>query len=150
MFSCVTNMKIIDVEMEVEDLAKFMFIKNVDNVPLEISMGGLENNKDMYYFCLDLFCKGLILLFSNDGKSVAVENLSLDDFEKVKKKMECAGIAVKLEVISTTYNEMRQESLTNLKEIEQQGDNEPLESYKFILNTILYRYTVSFSIFRNI
>lgn len=143
-------MKILDVEMEIEDFAEFMFVKNIDNIPLEVSMGGLENNKDMYYFCLDLFCKGLVLLFSKDGKSVAVEELSLDDFERVKKKMSCAGINVALQVLPITEHDLNDGSLTNLKEIDQQGDNEPLENYKFILNTNPYKYIVSFSIFRNL
>jgi hypothetical protein len=143
-------MKILDVEMEVEDFAEFMFIRNTDNKPLEVYMGGLDNNKDMYYFCLDLFCKGLVMLFSNNGKSVSIEELSQDDFNLVKAKMACAGINVYLEVAQTSPEDLNNGSLTNLKDIDMLGDNMSLENYKFILNTIPYKYIVSFSLFRNI
>lgn len=136
--------------MEIEDFADFMFIRNTDNKPLEVSMGGLDNNKDMYFFCLDLFCKGLVLLFSNDGHSVAVEELSQDDFNLVKTKMACAGINVHLEVKQTVLENLNDGSLTNLKDIDMQDDNMPLENYKFELNTYPYKYIISFSLFRNI
>ena len=135
--------------MEVEDFAEFMFLRNTDNKPLEVSMGGLDNNKDMYYFCLDLFCKGLVMLFSSNGKSVSVEELSHDDFNLVKTKMACAGINVFLEVAQTSHEDLNNGSLTNLKDIDMLGDNMSLETYKFILNTIPYKYIISFSLFRN-
>lgn len=145
-----TIMKILDVEMEVEDFADFMFIKNVDNKPLEVSMGGLENNKDMYCFCLDLFCKGLVLMFSKDGKSVSIEDLTFDDFQLAKRKMACAGINVSLDILPSSFDDIKSGHLTNLKDIDEQNDNLPLEDYKFILHTLPYKYIVSFSIFRNI
>jgi hypothetical protein len=142
-------MKILDVEMEVEDFADFMFVRNTDNKPIEVSMGGLENNKDMYYFCLDLFCKGLVMLFSKDGKSISVEELSQNDFNLVKTKMACAGINVHLEVAQTSPEDFNNGSLTNLKDIDMLEDNMSLENYKFVLNTIPYKYIISFSLFRN-
>ncbi len=143
-------MNMIDVEMEIEDLANFMFQKNVNNVPLELSMSGIENNKDMYYFCLDLFCKGLIQLFSKDGKSVTIEELTYDDFQLVKSKMSCAGIHVSLEVIASSNEREKTNYLTNLHEIDKDDNNKPLHDYKFILNTIPCQYVVSFSLFHNV
>lgn len=143
-------MKVIDLEMEVDDLAELMFQKNINNVPLELCMSGIENNKDMYYFCLDLFCKGLILLFSQDDKSVTVEDLTYEDFNLVKSKMSCAGIQVSLDVIPSSNEHIQTETLTNLREIEKEPNNKPLNDYKFILNTKVCLYVVSFSLFHNL
>lgn len=143
-------MKILDVEMEIDDFAEFMFLKNVSNIPLEISMGLIESNKDLYCFCLDLFCKGLVLMFSKDSKSVLVEELSFNDFECVKRKMACAGINVNLDVVPMSPQDFSSANLTNLKDLDSLGENEPLEQYKFILNTVPYKYIVSFSLFHNV
>jgi hypothetical protein len=143
-------MNFLDVDMQINDLAEFIFVKNVNNVPIEISMDGIENNKDMYYFCLDLFCKGLILLFSNDGRSVSVEDLTFEDFGIVKTKMSCAGIRVTLDVQEISIETLQNKSLTNLTDIEKEDEHKPLEDYKFILNTIPFYYTISFSLFHNV
>jgi hypothetical protein len=143
-------MNFLDVEMEIEDLAEFMFIKNTHNVPLQLTMGGLENNKDVYYFCLDLFCKGLVLLFSKDGQSVSIEELSFNDFDIVRAKMACAGIRVSLDVIPSSNEHIQNKPITNLQDISIEDDNRNLEEYKFILNTLPYQYIVSFALFLNV
>lgn len=144
------NMKFLDIEITIDDVAEFIFIKNVNNVPIEITMGGIENNKDMFYFCLDLFCKGLIMLFSKDGKSVSVEELTLEDFRVVQTKMSCAGIRLALDVQTESNEASQNKTLTNLSDTERESDTKPLEEYKFILNTIPFCYTVSFSLFHNV
>lgn len=143
-------MKVLDVEMEIDEFAEFMFKRNINNIPLELSIGGLENNKDIFYFCLDLFCKGLVILFSKDGKSVEVEQLCMDDFELVKKKMSCAGIQVSLNVLPTPHETINNEQITNLHEIHMDMDDRPLEDYKFVLNTSPYQYSITFSLFHNV
>ena len=143
-------MTFLDIEMTIEDLAEMIFVKNVSNVPIEISMGGIENNKDMFYFCLDLFCKGLIILFSKDGKSVSIEELTFEDFRVVQSKMSCAGIRVTLDMQVASNEVSQNKTLTNLHDTENEDDHKPLEDYKFILNTNPYQFTVSFSLFHNV
>lgn len=85
--------KLVDlsVEMCIDDLANFMFLKNTNDAIIELSLGGIENNKDLFFFCLDLFCKGLVFLYGNDGK-VNVDTLGEEQFNTVKRKMSLAGI----------------------------------------------------------
>jgi hypothetical protein len=142
-----------DVEMEVNDLADFMFKRNVNNVVLDLSLGGIENNKDLFFFILDLFCKGLVLLFGGEQKSVDVDSITLDDFGTVKEKMGCAGININLayypndiELQDGEVVEMSKRALLNLDEINNAPDNKPLEEYVFKLLTIKNQYIISFNL----
>lgn len=83
--------------LEIDELAQFLFQTNTCNAIIELRLGGIEDNKDLFYFCLDLFCKGLVLLFGNDNR-IIVNNISLEQFQKVKTKMANAGINVCLTV----------------------------------------------------
>jgi hypothetical protein len=142
-----------DVEMEVSDLADFMFKRNVNNVVLDLSLGGIENNKDLFFFILDLFCKGLVLLFGGEQNSVDVDTITLDCFNIVKEKMGCAGININLayypndiELQDGEVVEMSKRTLINLDEINNAHDNKPLEEYVFKLLTIKNQYVISFNL----
>ena len=43
------------VDMHINNLAEFMFLRNVNDAKLVMSLGGIEDAKDLFYFCLDLF-----------------------------------------------------------------------------------------------
>lgn len=146
-----------DVEMEVSDLADFMFKRNVNNVVLDLSLGGIENNKDLFYFILDLFCKGLVLLFGGEENSVDVDAITLEDFNVVKEKMGCAGININLLVYPSDIElqdgnvvEMSKRTLLNLDEINNAPDNKPLEEYVFKLLTLKNQYVISFNLIHRV
>lgn len=142
-----------DVEMEVSDLADFMFKRNVNNVVLELSLGGIENNKDLFFFILDLFCKGLVLLFGGEDNSVDVDTITMDNFNIVKEKMLCAGININMAFYPNDIDlqdgevvEMSKRALLNLDEINASPDNKPLDEYVFKLLTIKNQFVISFNL----
>lgn len=141
--------KFLDVNMEVNDLAEFMFVKNVNNVSLELSLGGIENNKDLFCFVLDLFCKGLVLMFGADGKSVNIEDITMDNFQMLSEKMICAGIHVNLQMFPADIsdeNGQPQRAMLNLDEINTASEHQPLESYEFKVQNASHTYIVSFNL----
>ena len=83
--------------MHINDLADFIFIKNVNDSIIQLSLNGVEDMKDLFYFCLDLFCKGLVILFGQDNK-VEVEIITLEQFMLLRKKMANAGININLNI----------------------------------------------------
>lgn len=142
-----------DVEMEVSDLADFMFKSNVNNVVLELSLGGIENNKDLFFFILDLFCKGLVLMFGGEDNSVDVDTITMDNFNIVKEKMLCAGININMAFYPNDIDlqdgevvEMSKRALLNLDEINASPDNKPLDEYVFKLLTIKNQFVISFNL----
>lgn len=139
--------------MEVSDLADFMFKRNVNNVVLDLSLGGIENNKDFFYFILDLFCKGLVLLFGGEENSVDVDTITMDNFKIVKEKMLCAGININMAYYPNDIDlqdgevvDMSKRTVLNLDEINSSPDNKPLEEYVFKLLTIKNQYIISFNL----
>lgn len=135
--------------IEIEALAKIMFIDNVNDAQIELSLGGIENNKDLFYFCLDLFCKGLVLLFGSNNR-VELDKLSIEQFEVVRKKMENAGVNVKLKL----YQDIREEEekvkvSVNISNIENLDDNLDLKEYAFVVHTPSLVYNINFELFHN-
>lgn len=154
----------LEVDMHVNDLADFMFTKNTNNALIELSLGGIENNKDLFFFCLDLFCKGLVILHGTDNK-VNLDSITMEQFGDIKNKMELAGIQVNLELIAIPENENTTISLIsdedcisepddvqaitnsiNINEIEQEYDHKQLNEYIFRLKMDKFIFLITFNL----
>lgn len=146
-----------NVELEVEHLAEFMFVKNINNCKLELSLGGVENNKDLFFFLLDLFCKGLVLTFGKGSNTLDLDSLTYDQFNVIKKKMECAGIATHLNVIPVPQEQEQDQeqdeddakiNFTNLnvQELSMDSDSKPLHEYVFKVKTPTISYSLYFEL----
>jgi len=145
-----------DVELHIDELATFVFLRNVNNAILDLSLGGIENNKDLFFFCLDLFCKGLVLMVGN-GISVTLEDLTMDDFVKIKTKMICAGIEPILEIFPSDVDETQEqnnEAITvrnklNLDELQNMDDNSPMSDFMFKVCNKNTTFVVCFKLIHN-
>lgn len=136
------------VDMKIDHLAEFMFTKNTNNAQLQLSLGGIENNKDLFFFCLDIFCKGLVLMFGNGSNSVNVEDITMDNFSAIREKMLCAGIDVKLTVYPADIDDENpvQQPAINLDDINSNDNDLPLQEYEFKVTTPTMIYIISFNI----
>jgi hypothetical protein len=151
----------LEVDMHVNDLAEFMFTKNKSNALIELSLGGIENNKDLFFFCLDLFCKGLVILHGTENK-VDLDSITMEQFGDIKNKMELAGIQVNLELTALPENENTTISLigendepadvqaitnsVNINEIDQEYDHKELHEYVFRLKMDKFIYLITFNL----
>lgn len=136
-----------DVDMHINDLAEFMFLRNVNDAKLALSLGGIEDHKDLFYFCLDLFCKGIVLMYGQGSNKVNIDDITQDQFMLLHKKMLCAGIKVTLDVYEDLPCEAKQEGPSlNIGDIEQEPSFLPLNDYRFILRAINMVYQVTFDI----
>jgi hypothetical protein len=141
-----------DVEMQIQDLAEFMFLRNVNNVSIELSLGGIESNKDLFYFLLDLFCKGLVLMFGN-GNSVDIDTLNEQNFMQIREKLLCAGLEVTLNMYPSDIEGDEFEATPasiNLQEIETAEENKPLNEYEFKVTNKYMIYVVSFNLIHRV
>lgn len=151
-----------EVDMHVDDLAEFLFLKNVNNVSVELSLGGIENNKDLFFFCLDLFCKGLVFLYGEGTKSVTIDKLTEKQFQYIQNKMLCAGIHVNLVVFpldieldvvdteaSTSQISQQNKCVLNVDELTRAPDSMPIKDYEFKLFNNDMMYVISFELIHN-
>jgi hypothetical protein len=92
--------------VELEALAKYIFVENVNDNYVHIEVDGIGNAHDMFCFCVELMYKGLHLLYGNDvqdGENVKhvinIDNISIEQFATFQRKMRLAGVDVSLQVI---------------------------------------------------
>ena len=51
--------------IDIDALAPMIFLKNPNDLPIELNILDLKNTKDIFYFCTDLFLKGLFFMNAN-------------------------------------------------------------------------------------
>jgi hypothetical protein len=127
--------------INMNDLAEILFIKNVDNdsITISISGNGLKNTKDIFSFYLNIMIKGLVILYGVDNQLI-VKDITMDQFNVIKAKMRCANIECHLEVIPLdTLNETEEQ-----EEQEQEEENMKLIDYHFDLQLPEYMYRIRF------
>ena len=76
-----TSHNFYEVDMEIDDLASFLFTKNINNITTELSLGGIADNKDLFFFCLDLF--GLALGHGPVGGALPADHAQLHHTQTV-------------------------------------------------------------------
>jgi hypothetical protein len=134
------------VDVDINQLAHFVFVRNVDDAVVEVSLEGLSTSKDLFYFCLDLFCKGLVLMFGDANDQVNLASLSLEDFQKLQKRMLLAGIKVHLNVEETNSSQPK----VDIGEIELMPENLNISEYVFKVQMPSMMYKVSFEMVHSI
>jgi hypothetical protein len=146
-------MSCINLDMSINDLADFVFNKNTYDKPIELSLPEIENWKEFFYFCLDLLCKGLVLLYGC-GSKVDLDEIDEEKFNVIKRKMECMGIRPIIEFESQDVSNADEDDLQikstelNIREIEDLPDNKQLEAYIFKVTTPRMKYSLHFTLIR--
>jgi hypothetical protein len=146
------NKNLPSAEVHVDNLVEFIFIRNVNDAVIEMSFDSdeISTSKDLFYFCLDLFCKGLVVLYGNGSNAVELEKLSIENFQFMHKKLLNAGIEVILNVIPKEPTEEEQIARINLTELNSQPDNLNLEQYKLCIDSVPISYEIRFKLVRTL
>lgn len=132
------------VEMEVDDLADFMFRKNKTDARLELELNGIEDAKDLFCFCVDLMCKGLVMTCAEPGQTtVDLDEVSMEQFVLLSRKMALGGIIVKLKVDS---NDLNTPSMIDMGSKYKDPNKYDLSDYEFTITTPKHIYTVGFEL----
>ena len=134
------------IELEVEDLINVVFVKNVDNVRIDIALQGIEHQYDLFCFCSDLLTKGLVKLYGADN-ALNLDEISHDQFTFVQKKMACAGIQVDI----TSHDHIN--GLPFGVFFPKQNVNDPadhLTKYNVRIHSLAADMVIGFSLIRNI
>lgn len=110
----------------------------------------VKTNKELFSFCFQLFCNGLVLLYG-DGQKVLLNALSMEQLDTIRKKLKCAHIHVKIATydLDTAYlldivekptssqNQPRPNEgsvlAKSMAAIRTQGENDALEDYALTL-----------------
>ena len=132
-----------EISMDIDGFADYMFQKNNNSI-MALTLPELHTEKDLFYFFLDLFCKGLVILFGVNDR-VEIDKLTLNDFNIVKNKMKWSGIIANLEIIPETCD-LIDGTFINVSDIENLPDNLNIKEYRFNLLTKTSMFSVYFDL----
>ena len=79
-------------------LVEFVFVENRGNNRMVIESTDFKDNRDLYFFCIELTMKGLSYLYGNGDGKVDIDDLSMDQIENVKSKLGNAAIELLLDI----------------------------------------------------
>lgn len=135
----------------IHDLSKHIFKNNDEGHEMLLGLEeSVKTNKELFSFCFQLFCNGLVLLYG-DGQKVLLNALSMEQLDAIRKKLKCVHIHVKIATydLDTAYlldivekptssqNQPRPNEgsvlAKSMAAIRTQGENDALEDYALTL-----------------
>lgn len=128
----------------ITEFSEYMFKNNIHNRKIQLNLEGIENNKDLFLFFIDLFCKGLVICFG-ENNSVDFDTLDLDKFSYIKTKMQNAGIHINLNI---EQNPIHMMTSINSQEIDCEDPNKPVHEYIFKIYKGALTYNITFTLGR--
>ncbi len=140
-----------NIEMNVNYLAKFIFLENTKNTKITLQSDEFHNAKDMFFFILDLYFKGMVLLYGKNN-SVILNELSLEQIEYIKDKLKNAHIKLNFDYYHYTTIEDGNLSIldkyrkSNMTTLNSYADNLNIKEYVFKICMNEYIYFVNFEI----
>lgn len=136
------------IEINIDELADYVFNINRENPKwMQLDITGLENPKDLFCMCLDLFCKGMVIMHGSENR-VYVDDLDAAKFQEIAKCMHWAGVRCHLSLMADSNEKNKGDVLLNsLRTIQGMPDHLPLNEYSFSLKVGDNMCNLYFSLF---
>ena len=83
---------------DITKLVEFVFVENRGNNRMLIESSDFKDNRDLFFFCIELTMKGLSYLYGNENGKVDIDDLSMEQIESVKSKLANAAIELLLDI----------------------------------------------------
>jgi len=130
--------------IDIDALAPMIFLKNPNDLPIKLNiLEPLENTKDIFYFCTDLFLKGIFYMNANKNMKVVINDLALDDIFSTVKKLKNAKIQTNITIDGTETDRSKYKHIikSSIEHVKNMGDNELLQEYYLLMpmNDSLYK-----------
>lgn len=135
---------------------RFVFLENDCDAKADISLHGLNTTKQLFMFCFDMLCAGLLIFHANESGELCLEDITAEDFGIIKKKMENVGIRVLFERIDLPEKldlpaailDLNTQNNLNMQALMAEDENLPdLKDYVFELQTLEYILKIRFEVF---
>lgn len=127
--------------MSLDQAIEFLFLKNTHKAQVFLNLSQLQGVYDLFLFCVDVLCKGLIALYGNGNTMLNLHEVTPDRLDNVKQKMICAGIQLHVEFIH-----LDRPLETRVPYIVAPPDCQILEDYKLVMIIGNNKITVWFSL----
>lgn len=135
--------------LTIDDFARYVFVEHDSNKTIDLRiLGNLETTKDMFLFCIDLVCKGLVLMFGTDDR-VDIDKLTMEQFTQLSRRLELLGIRCLLEVEQLEAPLSVRDVLHRLHMLHNLPDNLDLNRYTFEIGSKNVLYKIHFTLFHS-
>ena len=135
--------------IDIDALAPMIFLKNPNDLSIKLNiLDPLENTKDIFYFCTDLFFKGIFYMNTNKNMKVVINDLTLDDIFSTVKKLKNAKIQTNITIDGTETDRSKYKHIlkTSIEYVKNMHDNESLQEYYMLIPMNDYLYKISFQL----
>jgi hypothetical protein len=131
------------IQNEVDEMIPIIFL-NKSNKGINMCLNGIEDSYDMFCFCLDLFTKGLILLYaSKNTRKVDLDKLTFEQLKYAIDQLRKANININ---ITTEKQELSGVGIS----IPSKNPRYELEDYIVSINMKYDRHLIFFNLQRYI
>ena len=135
--------------IDIDALAPMIFLKNPNDLSIKLNiLDPLENIKDIFYFCTDLFLKGIFYMNANKNMKVVINDLALDDIFSTVKKLKNAQIQTNITITGTETDRSKYKHIikSSIEYVKNMGDNESLQEYYMLIPMNDSLYKISFQL----
>lgn len=148
-----TQPKFQKMEIGQDDVIDLIFKRNPKELFIGLEVDGLKCTHDLFMFCTEILYKGIVLLFGDPSQPrVAIEEISNDQFNIIKKKMALAGIDVTLRTQAAQENSsvtMIPPQKTQIR-VDKPKYGDRLEDYTLVIDSPKTIYLISYKLIHNI
>ena len=129
----------------IDQLAEFVFVGNVRNARLQLNVPGIQGTRDLFYFLVDLLCKGLVLMFGANGR-IMLDELTQEQFDQASARLLLSGVRCHVQLGAPEPPQNRPPVSTMMMHPPDPTDSAPIETYKLRLATPLLTAVIWFSL----
>lgn len=136
-------------DIDVDALAPMIFLKNPNNLPIKLDLvNPLTDTKDIFYFCTDLFLKGIFYMNANKNLKVVLNEVSIECIFDAVKKLKNAKINTNVTIIGTETDKNKFRSIIkdSIEAVKKMNDNELLQNYYMLIPINESIYKISFNL----
>jgi hypothetical protein len=127
--------------MSLDQAIDFLFLRNTENAQVFLSLHQLQGVYDLFLFCVDVLCKGLIALFANGATQLDLQHVTPERIDIIKERLICAGIKLHVD-----YQHLDRPLETRVPYIVAPPDCQTLEEHKLVMIIGNTKVTIWFSL----
>lgn len=133
-------------EVEINDITKLANFIIDTKSPLAIESQDFKNNRDLFFFCIELTTKMLSIKYGNNNGQVNIEDLNLDQIKFIKDKLIKSCIQFNLNIEYSEYNNGEIADIIYVIPDDDIKNNIDLDKYIMIIKKKNKKYIINFEL----
>ena len=133
-------------EVEINDITNLANFIIDANSPLAIESQDFKNNRDLFFFCIELTTKMLSIKYGNNTGKINIEDLDLDQINFIKDKLIKSCIQFNLNIEYSEYNNGEIADIIYVIPDDDIKNNIDLDKYIMIIKKKNKQYNINFEL----